>query len=72
MPIENNFNICRGILVYFFFLKICSILDVVEILPDNTLRIMSPESLFPKVIGKKAIYFFLGLFSIFKEIVDNI
>jgi hypothetical protein len=42
-----------------------------KMLFDNILGIMSPESFFSKMIGEKDVYFCLGMFGVFKEVVPN-
>jgi hypothetical protein len=39
---------------------------------DDVLGVVSSESFLSKMVGEKDVYFFLGLFGVFKEVVPNV
>jgi hypothetical protein len=76
LPIKNNLIIGYGVMMYsFFFLELSGVFvresHAMNMLFDNVLGIVSPKSFFSKMIGAKDIYFYLGLFDVFKEVVPN-
>jgi hypothetical protein len=59
----------------FFFPKISGVFvmdsHAMKMLFDNVLGIVSLELFFSKMIGEKYVYFCLGMFGVFKEVVPN-
>jgi hypothetical protein len=73
-PIENKFIIGSILLMYsFFFPKLSGVLvresHAMKILFDDVLGVVPLEPFLSKMVGKQEVYFHLGLFGVFKEVV---
>jgi hypothetical protein len=59
-----------------FFPKLSGVLvqesHAMKVLFDNVLGVTYPEYFLSKMVGKKDVYFYLGLFGVFKELFANV